>query len=108
MQRVYTNSTIWRSIASMVRKNLFSINDPFAVRSLSAVPLAAAAAKLHQPDIPCDFQKWGSIGFCRTSKFASGFNPLQPKPLDTIVDVHRLKDRYPEDIASIWDDVMSH
>jgi len=27
--------------------------------------------------------------------------------LDSIADVHRLKDRNPEDIASIWDDVMS-
>jgi len=107
MQRVSPNSTIWRNIVSKVRKNLFSINDPFAVRSFSAVPVAAAA-KLHKQDIPCDFQKWGSVGFFRTSKFASGFNPLQPKPLDSIVDVHRLKDRYPEDIASIWDDVMSH
>ncbi|XP_022640816.1 uncharacterized protein LOC106771429 isoform X2 [Vigna radiata var. radiata] len=49
-------------------------------------------------------KKWASIGFSRTSKFASGFNPLQPKPLDSIVDIQRLKDRYPEDIASIWDD----
>ncbi|MED6146022.1 hypothetical protein PIB30_030703 [Stylosanthes scabra] len=40
-----------------------------------------------------------------TSKFASGFTPLQPEPLDSIVDVQRLKDRYPDDIASIWDDV---
>ncbi|XP_027908718.1 uncharacterized protein LOC114168178 [Vigna unguiculata] len=103
MQRVSPNSTIWRNIVSKVRKNLFSINEPFAVRSFSAVPVAAAA-KLHKQEIPCDFQKWGSVGFCRTSKFASGFNPLQPKPLDSIVDVHRLKDRYPEDIASIWDD----
>ncbi|WVZ04366.1 hypothetical protein V8G54_025172 [Vigna mungo] len=106
MQRVTPNCTIWRGIASKVRKGLFFINDPFAVRSFSAVPLAAAA-KLYKPEIPCDFQKWASIGFCRTSKFASGFNPLQPKPLDSIVDIQRLKDRYPEDIASIWDDVMS-
>jgi hypothetical protein len=33
---------------------------------------------------------------------------LKQKPLDSIVDVERLKDRYPEDIASIWDDVRSH
>ncbi|KAG4967747.1 hypothetical protein AAZX31_12G108300 [Glycine max] len=104
MQRVSPTSTIWRTIVSKARKNVFFINDPFAARSFSAVPVAAAAKKLHQPEIPSDFQKWGSVGFSRTSKFASGFNPLQPKPLDSIVDVHRLKDRYPEDIASVWDD----
>jgi hypothetical protein len=32
---------------------------------------------------------------------------LQRKPLDSIVDVQRLKDRYPDDITSIWDDVIS-
>ncbi|KAL1327226.1 hypothetical protein AAHE18_13G286000 [Arachis hypogaea] len=59
---------------------------------------------MQRPEIPGDIRKWGSVGFCRTSKFASGFTPLQPKPLDSIVDVERLKDRYPDDIASIWDD----
>ncbi|KAL5575322.1 hypothetical protein UlMin_017021 [Ulmus minor] len=54
--------------------------------------------------IPGEFLKWGSIGFVRTSKFATGFTPLQPKPLESILDMERVKDRSPEDIASIWDD----
>ncbi|AES62270.1 hypothetical protein MTR_1g097880 [Medicago truncatula] len=48
--------------------------------------------KLHQPDIPCNFLKWGLLGFW---SFAS---PLKQKPLDSTVDC------CPEDIASIWDD----
>ncbi|KAJ1387553.1 hypothetical protein SESBI_39887 [Sesbania bispinosa] len=102
MQRVSSTSRIWRTIASKAR-NLFLFNDPCA-RSFSAVSVATASQKLHQPEIPCDFLKWGSLGFCRTSRFATGFNPLQRKSLDSIVDVERLKDRYPDEIASIWDD----
>ncbi|XP_028238122.1 uncharacterized protein LOC114417198 [Glycine soja] len=83
MQRVSPTSKIWRTVASKARINVFSINDPFASRSFSAVPVVAATTrKLHQPEIPSSFQKWGSVGFFRTSKFASGFNPLQRKPLD--------------------------
>lgn len=64
---------------------------------------------LKQQAIPLDFLKWGSIGFCRWySRFATGFAPLQPKPLDSIVDVERLTDRSAEDICSAWDDVTSH
>ncbi|XP_031266769.1 ATP synthase mitochondrial F1 complex assembly factor 1 [Pistacia vera] len=54
--------------------------------------------------IPCDFLKWASLGFYRTSKFATGFTPLQPKPLDSIIDIQRAKDKSSEDLASIWDD----
>ncbi|KAM6550491.1 hypothetical protein CsatB_000299 [Cannabis sativa] len=54
--------------------------------------------------IPGDFAKWGSLGFFRTSKFASGFSPLERKPLDSIMDTSRAKDRSAEEIASIWDD----
>lgn len=74
----------------------------------SAVSGRASFQKLPKLDIPGDFLKWASLGFCRTSKFATGFTPLQPKPLDSIVDFERVKDRSPEEIASIWDDVMLH
>ncbi|KAK7319779.1 hypothetical protein RJT34_04504 [Clitoria ternatea] len=103
MQRVSSASGIWRNVASKARNNLFSLNDT-TLRSFSAVSVVKAPKKLHKPEIPCDFLKWGSLGFCRTSKFATGFNPLQPKPLDSIVDVQRLEDRYPDEIASVWDD----
>lgn len=54
--------------------------------------------------IPGDFLKWGSLGFCRTSRFATGFTPLQPKPLDSIIDIERAKKLSPDDLISIWDD----
>ncbi|XP_050221232.1 uncharacterized protein LOC126671505 isoform X2 [Mercurialis annua] len=54
--------------------------------------------------IPTHFGKWASLGFVRTSKFASGFAPLQQKPLDSIMDIQRAKTKSPEDLASIWDD----
>lgn len=67
--------------------------------------LQAEAKQLHLPAIPCDFLKWGSIGSFRTSRFAAGFTPLQRKPLDSIIDFERCKDRSPEDLSDIWDDV---
>ncbi|KAM5588074.1 hypothetical protein ABKV19_006495 [Rosa sericea] len=54
--------------------------------------------------LPGGFLKWGSLGSVRASSFASGFSPLKPKPLDSIIDIQRVKDRSPEDIASAWDD----
>lgn len=98
MQRVLW-SRISRTVASKAKTHF---NDPFARSLFSAV---STTTQKSQP-LPL---KWGSLGCCRmSSKFATGFNPLQPKPLDSIVDVQRLKDRYPDDIASIWDDVMYH
>lgn len=73
-----------------------------------ALSLQPNLRKLQERAIPGDFVKWGSLGFFRTSRFATGFAPLQPKPLDSIMDIERVKDRSAEDIASIWDDVMSH
>ncbi|XWS18470.1 hypothetical protein CRYUN_Cryun32bG0046200 [Craigia yunnanensis] len=46
----------------------------------------------------------GFAWFLQTSRFAIGFTPLQPKPLDSILDLDRAKNRSPEDLASIWDD----
>lgn len=59
---------------------------------------------LQEKSLPSEFVKWGSLGFFRTSRFASGFTPLQPKPLNSIMDLERAKDRSAEDLASIWDD----
>ncbi|KAL3741768.1 hypothetical protein ACJRO7_017268 [Eucalyptus globulus] len=60
--------------------------------------------KTRQPAIPGDFSRWVSLGCCRTSRFATGFAPLERKPLDSIMDVGRVKDRSAEEIASAWDD----
>ncbi|GFQ08293.1 hypothetical protein PHJA_002973300 [Phtheirospermum japonicum] len=51
-----------------------------------------------------NLSKRGSLGFCRTLSFASGFTPLQQKPLDSIMDVDRAKTKSPEELADIWDD----
>lgn len=58
-------------------------------------------------DVRGDFMKWGSLGSCRKSSFASGFTPLKPKPLGSIIDIRRAELQSPEDLADIWDDVIS-
>ncbi|KAI5414334.1 hypothetical protein KIW84_040006, partial [Lathyrus oleraceus] len=95
MQRVFSSYKLYRSIPSYARNSF---------PSFSTVSIGATARKLHESEFRYDLMKWGSIGFRRMSRFASGFSPLREKPLDSIVDIHRLKDRYPDDIASIWDD----
>ncbi len=76
-------------------------------RSFSTFSLQPNLQKLQERAIPGDFVRWGSLGFCRSLSFATGFSPLQHKPLDSIMEIQRVKDRSPEDIASAWDDVMS-
>ncbi|XP_041028008.1 ATP synthase mitochondrial F1 complex assembly factor 1-like [Juglans microcarpa x Juglans regia] len=76
----------------------------FPKHFFSALSLQENLQKLQKRALPGGFVKWGSLGFCRTSRFATRFTPFQPKPLDSIMDVERVKDRSPEDITSIWDD----
>ncbi|KAI3994875.1 hypothetical protein MKX01_037426 [Papaver californicum] len=55
--------------------------------------------------IPGSNMKWGSLGSSRDySNFASGFTPLQQKPLSSILDIERAKNFSPEDLADIWYD----
>lgn len=68
----------------------------------------SSSSSLVQEASPGDFLKWGLMGFVRTSRFATGFAPLEVKPLNSIMDVERARDKSPEDLASIWDDVMSN
>ncbi|KAL6877584.1 hypothetical protein ACP4OV_012799 [Aristida adscensionis] len=57
-------------------------------------PRAAAAA---------DLARWSPRrGY---SRFASGFAPLEPKPLSSILDVERAKGLSPEHLVAAWDDV---
>ncbi|KAG2308983.1 hypothetical protein Bca52824_028731 [Brassica carinata] len=39
--------------------------------------------------LPGSHVKWARLGSVRNSRFASGFTPLQPKPLDSIMDLER-------------------
>ncbi|KAF6158438.1 hypothetical protein GIB67_022035 [Kingdonia uniflora] len=49
--------------------------------------------------------KWGGlISAHRNLSFATGFTPLQRKPLESIIDVVRVKNRSPEELISAWDD----
>ncbi|XP_017978116.1 PREDICTED: uncharacterized protein LOC18596750 isoform X1 [Theobroma cacao] len=73
-------------------------------RSFSAFSLQQHVQNPQKEAIPGDFLKWGSIGSCRTSRFATGFTPLQPKPLNSVMDLDRAKNRSSEDLVSIWDD----
>ncbi|XP_020999013.2 uncharacterized protein LOC110281371 [Arachis duranensis] len=91
-------------VSSIISRTITSLSKTRSPILLKCPFFAATTQKLQQPEIPRDFRKWGSVGFCRMSKFANGFTPLQTKPLDSIVDVEILKDRYLDDIASIWDD----
>ncbi|KAG1334961.1 hypothetical protein COCNU_03G010800 [Cocos nucifera] len=63
---------------------------------------------LTQEVIPGDFLKWATVGSQRGSRFAAGYTPLQPKPLDSIIDIERAKTRSTEDLVSIWDDFRCH
>jgi ATP synthase F1 complex assembly factor 1 len=89
------------------RSIFFFFIDNSTQPCFSALSLQPNLQKLQERAIPGDFVKWASLGFYRTSSFASGFTPLQQKPLDSIMDIERVKDRSPENITSIWDDVMS-
>lgn len=99
MQRV--SGRVSRIITSSVASLLARASSSQSFGTFSVQP---NFRKLQQQGIPGDFPKWGSLGFCRTLGFASGFTPLQPKPLGSILDIERVKDRSSEDIASIWDD----
>ena len=100
MQRV--SGRVSRIITSSVASLLVRASSTQSFGTFSVKP---NFRKLQQ-GIPGDFPKWGSLGFCRTLGFASGFTPLQPKPLGSILDIERVKDRSSKDIALIWDDVI--
>ncbi|XP_031484792.1 uncharacterized protein LOC116253933 isoform X1 [Nymphaea colorata] len=51
-----------------------------------------------------DFKRWVSLGLPRGSRFATGFTPLQFKPLDSIIDTQRVSQYSAEELVKIWDD----
>lgn len=94
------------SSASSLVGHASSTSADAAVKRSFATTLSAWHSLQNQAEkaIPGETVKWGLLGFFRISRFATGFTPFQPKPLDSIVDIERAKDRSAEDIASIWDD----
>ncbi|CAK7350475.1 unnamed protein product [Dovyalis caffra] len=97
MQRISSRLTRTSSLSTLFTK---TIKRSFNAHSLKNPNLQ----KQQEPTIPGHFLKWGSLGFVRTSRFATGFTPLEPKPLDSIMDIERTKTKSPEDLSSIWDD----
>jgi len=57
-------------------------------------------------DLPGDARKWGSVGFTRGSKFATGFSPLAPKSLESIIDVERAKGASSEELSALWNELI--
>ncbi|XP_009601187.1 uncharacterized protein [Nicotiana tomentosiformis] len=103
-----------RSLSSRVSKRILSSVMPCYGNASSffmvsrqpyrSSTLRQIVYKSQRNAIPCDFLKWGSLGSIRTSKFASGFSPLKPKPLDSIIDMERAKNKSAEELADVWDD----
>ncbi|KAK8692590.1 hypothetical protein V6N13_076047 [Hibiscus sabdariffa] len=108
MQRLTSRINATAEVSSLLRTILFneapSSSSWLPRRCFSTFSLQQRVKSPEKVAIPGDLLKWGSLGFCRTSRFASGFKPLEPKPLDSIMDLNRAKSRSPEDLASIWDD----
>ncbi|KAE8707563.1 Chloroplast isoform 2 [Hibiscus syriacus] len=115
MQRLTSRVTATAKVCSLLRTILIneapsssssssSSSSWLPSRCFSTFSVQERAKTPGKVAIPGDLLKWGSLGFCRTLRFASGFKPLEPKPLDSIMDLNRAKNRSPEDLASIWDD----
>lgn len=99
MQRI--SSRLSRTLSLSILSSTSLQQRTLATRSVSSTLQTLQQQEL---TIPGRLLKWGSLGFVRTSSFATGFTPLQRKPLDSIMDIERAKDKSPEDLASIWDD----
>ncbi|XAR59208.1 hypothetical protein NMG60_11014915 [Bertholletia excelsa] len=105
MQRLSTDIALGRGLF-LVRPLFGNAScSPFLLKqSIATCCLQGELQKMQKHFIPGDLLKWGSLGFVRTSRYATGFKPLQPKPLDSIIDMESVKSRSPQDLATVWDD----
>ncbi|KAL6991146.1 hypothetical protein U1Q18_009265 [Sarracenia purpurea var. burkii] len=103
MQRL--TKTFSRSVFSSV-KTLFgnALRSSFHPKQSFTTSSLREILKCQNHPIPGDLLKWNSLGFCRTSRFATGFAPLQPQTLDSIINIEKAKNQSPEDVAASWDD----
>ncbi|XP_058095718.1 uncharacterized protein LOC131241094 [Magnolia sinica] len=109
-QRISTK--ILRSARSLTQGFLRSpfASSPPSTKRLSFSSLSLQNRLLHRhllqkrQVLPNDFLKWISVGFSRGSRFATGFTPLQPKSLESMIDVERANSCSPDDLISAWDD----
>lgn len=79
-----------------------SAKYPYCYREISCFPGAYMEKQVR--DLPGDARKWSSVGFTRGSKFATGFSPLAPKSLESIIDVERVKAASPEELSVLWNE----
>lgn len=92
------------SVAALNRNALCS--STVTKHSFSTIPaLQRKFENTHKTARPSNYVNPGSLGFCRTLSFATGFTPLKAKPLEEIIDIQRAKNKSPEELADIWDDV---
>ncbi|XP_066321650.1 uncharacterized protein [Miscanthus floridulus] len=95
MQRI--SLRFLRSAASTTSSSLRSLAVPrggWSARPALQPPVRTAA--------PADLTRWPpQRGY---SQFASGFTPLKPKPLGSILDIERAKGLSPEHLVAAWDD----
>ncbi|KAI3439991.1 uncharacterized protein J3R85_004133 [Psidium guajava] len=103
-QRVSSSLKLLRHAPSPTSPASPSSFVPRCCFAVSTLLTQSNLQKTQKRAIPSDFLRWASLGSCRTSRFATGFAPLEPKPLDSIMDVGRVKDRSSEEITSVWDD----
>ncbi|CAH9114220.1 unnamed protein product [Cuscuta epithymum] len=104
MQRLVRIARLSRSSAPYFCAYASSSKSTAAKQCRSISILRENSYILQKKAIPGEFLKWSSLGFCRTSRFATGFNPLHPKPLDSIMDVERAKTKSAEELSDIWSD----
>ncbi|KAF2567582.1 hypothetical protein F2Q68_00024513 [Brassica cretica] len=95
------------SVSSLATEKLSSSSSSYSSRCPSRQIFTASqrnAGGNHSEALPGKHIEWASLGSVRNSRFASGFSPLKPKPLDSIMDLDRAKTKSPEELTSIWDD----
>ncbi|ERN18386.1 hypothetical protein AMTR_s00055p00226650 [Amborella trichopoda] len=67
-------------------------------------PLPPLGTDLVQQGLPSEVVKWTYLGVCRALSFATGYSALQPKSLDSIIDLQRAETLSSEDLITIWNE----
>ncbi|KAH1033453.1 hypothetical protein J1N35_045627 [Gossypium stocksii] len=85
MQRLASRITVTAKVSSSLRTIILketpsSSSSWLSIRCFFAFFSQQCVKNPEKEAIPGDLLKWGSLSFCRTSRFASGFKPLKPKP----------------------------
>ncbi|KAF9588130.1 hypothetical protein IFM89_007606, partial [Coptis chinensis] len=92
--------SILPSLTSLLHKTQYHTN--FSLQNPLFQPINDQ--NLHKEVIFTSLQNRGTLGICRYSKFATGYEPLQKKALDSIIDIERAKHLSDKELVSVWDD----